>query len=115
MPTYEYECTSSDCRHRFEAFQSIKARPLRKCPACGNTVKRLIGAGAGIIFRGSGFYITDYRSKDYKDRARADRDASATKANSASAAKPGDSAKSGDPAKPSSSGSSGKMASASDD
>jgi putative FmdB family regulatory protein len=68
MPTYEYECRS--CGHRFEAFQSIKDRPLRRCPACGKGVKRLIGAGAGIIFRGSGFYETDYRSEDYSKKAR---------------------------------------------
>jgi putative FmdB family regulatory protein len=68
MPTYEYECRS--CGHRFEAFQSIKDRPLRRCPACGKGVKRLIGAGAGIIFRGSGFYETDYRSEDYTKKAR---------------------------------------------
>jgi len=78
MPTYDYECTRGDCGHRFEAFQSIKARPLRKCPACGNGVKRLIGAGAGLIFKGSGFYITDYRSKDYQDQAKADKETVAT-------------------------------------
>ncbi len=71
MPTYEYECRS--CGHRFEAFQSIKDRPLRKCPECGKGVKRLIGAGAGIIFRGSGFYETDYRSDDYRKKAEADK------------------------------------------
>jgi putative FmdB family regulatory protein len=109
MPTYEYECTSSECRHRFEAFQSIKAKPLRKCPTCGNTVKRLIGTGAGIIFKGSGFYITDYRSKDYKDRAKADRDSSAAKSDSPSASKAGDSAK------PTGSGPSGRSPSTSDD
>lgn len=71
MPTYEYECRS--CGHRFEAFQSITDRPLRKCPECGKGVKRLIGAGAGIIFRGSGFYETDYRSADYRKKAEADK------------------------------------------
>jgi len=71
VPTYEYECRS--CGHRFEAFQSIKDKPLRKCPECGKGVKRLIGAGAGIIFRGSGFYETDYRSSDYRKKAEADK------------------------------------------
>jgi putative FmdB family regulatory protein len=71
LPTYEYECRS--CGHRFEAFQSITDRPLRKCPECGKGVKRLIGAGAGIIFRGSGFYETDYRSDDYRKKAEADK------------------------------------------
>jgi putative FmdB family regulatory protein len=65
MPTYEYVCDS--CGHRLEKFQSITASPLRKCPACGeNKLKRLIGAGAGVIFKGSGFYETDYRSEGYK-------------------------------------------------
>ena len=65
MPTYEYMC--EDCNHQFELFQSIKAKPIRKCPKCGRlSVQRLIGAGAGIIFKGSGFYETDYRSDSYK-------------------------------------------------
>ncbi len=59
MPTYEYQC--SRCKHRFEEFQSITADPLSKCPKCGGRVKKLIGAGVGIIFRGSGFYTTDYK------------------------------------------------------
>ena len=61
MPTYDYECLV--CSHTFEKFQSIKARPLRKCPKCGGRVRRLIGAGAGVIFKGSGFYETDYKHK----------------------------------------------------
>ena len=65
MPTYEYLC--DNCGHDFEKFQSITARPLRKCPDCGkNQLKRLIGTGAGVIFKGSGFYETDYRSEGYK-------------------------------------------------
>jgi putative FmdB family regulatory protein len=66
MPTYAYTC--ENCHHAFDAFQSIKAKPLRECPACGRTaLKRLIGTGAGIIFKGSGFYCTDYRSDSYKN------------------------------------------------
>ena len=66
MPTYDYLC--DNCGHKFEKFQSITARPLRKCPECGKKqLKRLIGAGAGIIFKGSGFYETDYRSESYKE------------------------------------------------
>ncbi len=66
MPTYDYLCDS--CGHKFEKFQSITARPLRKCPNCSRwQLKRLIGAGAGIIFKGSGFYETDYRSQNYKE------------------------------------------------
>jgi putative FmdB family regulatory protein len=72
MPTYEYIC--DDCQHRFEQFQSIKARPIRKCPKCGRlSVQRLIGAGAGIIFKGSGFYQTDYRSEGYKKAAESEK------------------------------------------
>lgn len=61
MPTYEYECANAKCGHNFEKFQSITAKPLDKCPKCGKKVKRLIGSGSGIIFKGSGFYATDYR------------------------------------------------------
>src|SRR5689334_2601945 len=71
MPTYEYEC--SNCGNRFEKFQSITAAPIKKCPHCGkNTAQRLIGTGAGLIFKGSGFYITDYRSEGYKEKAKAE-------------------------------------------
>ncbi len=59
MPTYEYECL--ECRHRFEVFQKINENPVAKCVKCKGKVKRLIGAGSGIIFKGSGFYITDYK------------------------------------------------------
>ena len=70
MPTYEYKCNA--CDHAFELFQSIKAPSVRKCPKCGKLkVKRLIGIGAGVIFKGSGFYQTDYRSESYhKDAAK---------------------------------------------
>lgn len=69
MPTYAYAC--EHCGHNFEAFQSITAKPTRKCPACGRaSLKRLIGTGAGIIFKGSGFYCTDYRSDNYKTGAK---------------------------------------------
>ena len=65
MPTYDYVC--GNCEYAFEQFQSITAKPIRKCPKCGKSaVQRLIGAGAGIIFKGSGFYQTDYRSDSYK-------------------------------------------------
>jgi putative FmdB family regulatory protein len=60
MPTYEYVCQK--CGHEFEQFQSMKAAPLKKCPKCHKqALKRLVGSGAGLIFKGSGFYITDYR------------------------------------------------------
>ncbi len=71
MPTYEYQC--SGCGHKFEKFQSITAPPIKQCPQCGKKkVRRLIGTGAGLIFKGSGFYITDYRSDSYKNSAKAD-------------------------------------------
>lgn len=78
MPTYEYECSA--CGEVFESFQSITAEPLESCELCGSKrVKRLIGMGAGIIFKGSGFYETDYRSQDYKEKAKAERNASSAK------------------------------------
>ncbi len=65
MPTYDYICES--CGYEFERFQSIAARPIRKCPNCDKgSLKRLIGAGSGVIFKGTGFYQTDYRSESYK-------------------------------------------------
>ena len=71
MPTYEYKCDA--CGNAFEKFQSITAAPIKKCPKCGkNKVRRLIGTGAGLIFKGSGFYITDYRDKSYAEKAKAD-------------------------------------------
>ena len=71
MPTYDYRC--SKCEHEWELFQSIKADPVKKCPACGKqSAKRVIGPGAAIVFRGSGFYQTDYRSDAYKKAAAAD-------------------------------------------
>ena len=76
MPTYQYHCTK--CEHDFEFFHSMKDTPLAVCPKelCGmkrwgkGKVQKLIGAGAGLIFKGSGFYITDYRSQQYKDAAK---------------------------------------------
>ena len=78
MPTYEYIC--NNCKHEFEQFQSIKSKPIRKCPECGKLkVQRLIGAGAGIIFKGSGFYQTDYRSEGYKKAAESEKKSSTDK------------------------------------
>ena len=61
MPTYDYECTK--CGYIFEVFQKINSKPKNKCPKCGGKVKRLISGGCGLIFKGSGFYITDYKRK----------------------------------------------------
>ena len=66
MPTYEYECRR--CGHKFELFQSIKSQPKAECPKCSGSAKRLIGTGGGIIFKGPGFYATDYRKSSSKDR-----------------------------------------------
>ncbi len=74
MPTYDYVC--NNCNHKWELFQSMKDNPVRKCPSCGKLkAKRVIGPGAGIIFKGSGFYQTDYRSDSYKKAADADKTA----------------------------------------
>lgn len=74
MPTYDYRCTS--CKHAFEEFQSMTAKVLRKCPSCGKpALERLIGTGAAVMFKGSGFYQTDYRSEGYKSAASADKPA----------------------------------------
>jgi putative FmdB family regulatory protein len=72
MPTYDYVCEA--CGHELELFQSMSDKPKRKCPACGALkLYRKIGAGAGVIFKGSGFYETDYRSASYKQGAAADK------------------------------------------
>lgn len=70
MPTYEYACQK--CRHEFEQFQSIKDEPLKRCPKCRGKVVRKIGTGGGLLFKGSGFYITDYRSENYKKAAKSE-------------------------------------------
>jgi putative FmdB family regulatory protein len=96
MPTYEYKCTA--CGHAFEQFQSITAAPVKRCPDCGKSkVKRLVSSGAGLIFKGSGFYITDYRDSAYKEKAKADSGSTETKSDAAPAgdSKPAD-AKSGE-------------------
>jgi putative FmdB family regulatory protein len=98
MPTYQYKC--SKCDGEFEAMQSMKDKPLTKCELqvgrskkkCGGRVQRQIGAGAGLIFKGSGFYITDYRSEGYKQAAKKDsesaKSSSSTTTSDKSAAKP---------------------------
>ena len=70
MPTYEYECQK--CQHRFDLFQSIKAAPIKTCPKCKGRVKRLYSTGGGLLFKGSGFYITDYRKPGYTEAAKKD-------------------------------------------
>ena len=78
MPTYDYLC--KNCDHEFEQFQSITADSLKDCPKCGKgELKRLIGAGSGIIFKGSGFYQTDYRSESYTNGQKKDKGTPAKK------------------------------------
>ena len=78
MPTYEYECEK--CGHHFEVFQSMKEAPKKACPQCKGRVRRLISGGAGLIFKGSGFYITDYRSEGYKSAAKKETSSSTSSA-----------------------------------
>lgn len=74
MPTYEYECGA--CKHRFEKYQSMTEKAIKKCPQCGKAkAMRMISGGAGVLFKGSGFYQTDYRSKGYKEAAKKDKPA----------------------------------------
>ncbi len=90
MPTYEYEC--GECGHKMEEWQTITAPPLKKCPECGKKkLQRLLGTGGAIIFKGSGFYITDYRSEGYKEAAKSDsnQSSSASKSDSADSSSPG--------------------------
>ncbi len=94
MPTYEYVCDK--CHHKFDLFQSINDKPLTVCPKnlCAEKawgkgkVKRLISAGAGLIFKGSGFYITDYRSKEYKEAAKKETSSASSSTPSSSESKP---------------------------
>src|SRR5215470_10673901 len=83
MPTYDYSCDA--CHHEFEQFESITAEPQKKCPKCKkNKLRRLFGAGGGLIFKGSGFYQTDYRPDSYKKAAEADKPKSESSSDSAS-------------------------------
>lgn len=117
MPTYDYECNA--CGHLFELFQGINDPIKRKCPECGRLkLQRLFGTGAAVVFKGSGFYETDYRSADYKKAAAADKKSqqsskekkSETKSKSGGDKK-SSSADSNSSSGPSSSGSSGKKGS----
>lgn len=84
MPTYDYVCET--CGHEFEVFQSMKDPKLTECPQseCSGAVRRLLGTGAGLIFKGSGFYETDYRSASYKEGAKKEQDAGKPSKESAS-------------------------------
>lgn len=87
MPTYDYKCNG--CGHTFELFQSMSAATKRKCPECGkNTLERLIGTGAAVLFKGSGFYETDYRSKSYQEAAKSEKEAASAKPDKTADSKP---------------------------
>ncbi|MFN9785790.1 MAG: FmdB family zinc ribbon protein [Planctomycetia bacterium] len=88
MPTYDYHCTK--CGHELEIFHSMKDAPKKKCPKCGkNGLEKKIGAGAGFLFKGEGFYLTDYRSEGYKSDAKKDKEATtATPSEPAKASEP---------------------------
>lgn len=77
MPTYEYQCIL--CSYRFDLFQSITEGPVLECPKCHGKVERLISAGAGFLFKGKGFYITDYRSEEYRRQKKAEKENKETK------------------------------------
>ena len=88
MPTYDYIC--DDCGHEFEAYESITAQPQTDCPHCHHPkLRRKIGPGAAILFKGSGFYQTDYRSESYKKAAQAEKPASESTKSSGDSAAPG--------------------------
>src|SRR5205809_6787322 len=74
MPTYDYQCRK--CGHRFELFHSISDETPKRCPKCRGRARRVPSAGAGLLFKGSGFYITDYRSDSYKEKAKQEKPAS---------------------------------------
>ena len=97
MPTYDYECQK--CGHIFEAFHSMNAEPLKQCPECKGKVRKLLGTGAGIIFKGSGFYQTDYRSEGYKWAEKADK-APVEKSTSSSSDSSGDKSSPSEKSKP---------------
>src|SRR5262249_29664013 len=102
MPTYEYRCEA--CEHNFDEFQSINDKPLKKCPQCGRPkLRRVLGAGAGVIFKGSGFYQTDYRSESYRKAARAEQEGAKPAAEKNGTG--------GTPASPSANGTAGKSGS----
>jgi putative FmdB family regulatory protein len=107
MPTYDYECRK--CHHRFEVFHGMSDDKPRRCPKCRGRAARVPAAGAGLIFKGSGFYITDYRDKSYADKAREEGaaskggDAAEPKSAESSKESPAKGADTTKPAKPSSS------------
>jgi len=101
MPTYEYRCPEG---HEFEIFQRMSDEPGATCPECGGEAERLLSAGAGLLFKGEGFYITDYRSESYRKAAKADSEGAGDSAKAGDSGKSGDSEKTGDSGKAKDSG-----------
>ncbi len=95
MPTYDYECTR--CGHGFEKFQSISAPVLKRCPSCRGKLRRLIGTGSGLLFKGSGFYSTDYRSKGYEQARKNEEKPQSSSDSKPSGSKPDKSSESSSP------------------
>ena len=104
MPTYDYRCPNG---HTFELFHSIKDDTPKHCPVCNEVGERVPSGGAGLLFKGSGFYITDYRSKSYKDRAKQDKPGSGSGGESGSGGSGGSSGSGGSGGSPGSGGSGG--------
>ena len=101
MPTYDYQCSNG---HAFELFQKMSDEPVASCPECGAEARRQISGGAGFLFKGDGFYITDYRSDDYKKKASADKgESKGESSGSSSGSSSGDSKSGGSSASSSSS------------
>lgn len=99
MPTYEYRCPQ--CGTEFEKFQKMSEPPVAECPKCGHNAERKLSAGAGLLFKGSGFYITDYRGEGYKKAAEADKGGGSPPSSSSSPTDSGSSSSSsGGDAKP---------------
>lgn len=96
MPTYEYRCR--DCGREFEVFQRMSDEPGAPCPACSAAAERLISGGAGLLFKGDGFYITDYRSDDYRKKAREEAGVGAGKGDGARGTDPKSSSETAKPA-----------------
>lgn len=100
MPTYDYECEKG---HRFELFQKMSDDPAAECPECGADAQRKISGGAGFLFKGDGFYITDYRSDDYRKKASAEKGESKGESSSSGTSASKDSGSSGTSSKDSTS------------
>lgn len=99
MPTYDYECDA--CGHAWEMFQRIVEDPIKKCPKCNKKkARRLFGTGSAVMFKGSGFYETDYRSESYKKGEKAAKDAKSSKSDSGGKKSSSDSSSSGKKSKP---------------